>query len=120
MRAALQRLLSSTSSKYNVNKGSYFSPEVSKAISKILGPNSEPDESTIIQKTWSSFTSKEKRFVELAPSSDKPYSEIANEMGVSIKTIDNYRETTFTAFKVNSRLGLALFVFKNKIGNSKF
>jgi DNA-binding CsgD family transcriptional regulator len=46
---------------------------------------------------------------------DKSYKEIADEMGVSPRTIDGYRDALFQKLNVNSRVGLAVYAFRNDI-----
>lgn len=47
--------------------------------------------------------------------SDMTYKEIADEMHISVRTIDAYRETFFERFKTKSRIGLAMFAIKNDL-----
>lgn len=46
---------------------------------------------------------------------EKTYKEIAQEMFLSPKTIDGYRENLFEKLNVKSRVGMVLFAIKNKI-----
>ena len=57
---------------------------------------------------------KEIQFLKLA-CTEKTYKEIAQEMHLSPKTIDGYRESLFEKLDVKSRVGLVLFAIKNKI-----
>jgi DNA-binding CsgD family transcriptional regulator len=43
------------------------------------------------------------------------YKEIADQMCVSPRTIDGYRENLFMKLEVKSRVGLVLFAIKNGI-----
>lgn len=63
---------------------------------------------------WLSLSEKEKTFVKHT-CSEMTYHEIAGEMGLSVKTIDGYRDNLFTRFKVRSRVGLVLYAIKNEI-----
>lgn len=45
------------------------------------------------------------------------YKEIADEMCLSPKTIDGYRENLFTKLEIKTRIGLVLYAIKNKIVN---
>lgn len=54
---------------------------------------------------------REKRFVQLA-CSDATYVEIAAQMFLSPKTIDNYRESVFEKLNIKSRVALALYAAK--------
>ena len=47
--------------------------------------------------------------------SEKTYKEIANEMEVTIRTVDGYRESLFYKLNIKSRIGLVLFAFKTGV-----
>jgi two-component system invasion response regulator UvrY len=57
---------------------------------------------------------KELTFLRLA-CTEKSYKEIADEMSQSPRTIDGYRDALFTKLKVNTRVGLVVYAFKNNI-----
>jgi DNA-binding NarL/FixJ family response regulator len=57
---------------------------------------------------------RELEFIKLA-CTELTYKEIANEMCLSPKTIDGYRENLFLKLEVKTRIGLVLFAIKNKI-----
>jgi two-component system, NarL family, invasion response regulator UvrY len=63
---------------------------------------------------WLSLSDKEKTFVKHT-CSELTYNQIAGEMGLSVKTIDGYRDNLFTRFNVKSRVGLVLYALKNEI-----
>jgi DNA-binding NarL/FixJ family response regulator len=63
---------------------------------------------------WLSLTEREKTFVKHT-CSELTYTEIASQMGLSVKTIDGYRDNLFTRFNVRSRVGLVLYALKNNI-----
>ena len=46
---------------------------------------------------------------------EKTYKEIADEMCLSPKTIDGYREQLFCKLEIKTRIGLVLYAIKNKI-----
>lgn len=48
---------------------------------------------------------------------DKTYKEIADEMCLSPRTIDTYRDNLFKKLDVKTRVGLAIFAIKNSIVN---
>ncbi|CAM3951274.1 MULTISPECIES: response regulator transcription factor [Flavobacterium] len=48
---------------------------------------------------------------------EKTYKEIADEMCLSPKTIDGYREHLFAKLEIRTRIGLVLYAIKNKIVN---
>lgn len=48
--------------------------------------------------------------------SDRTYKEIAREMGgISVKTLDHYREGLFSKLNVRSRVGLVMYALENGI-----
>jgi len=55
-------------------------------------------------------------FLKLA-SSEMTYKEIAKQMYISPRTIDNYRDSLFDKLNVKSRVGLAMYAIKNGIIN---
>lgn len=57
---------------------------------------------------------KEMLFLKMA-CTEKTYKEIADEMHLSPKTIDGYRESLFEKLEVKSRVGLVLYAIKNNI-----
>ena len=54
---------------------------------------------------------RERRFLQLA-CSELTYVQIADQMCVSPRTVDGYRETLFDRFQVKSRVGLALWAVR--------
>lgn len=57
---------------------------------------------------------KELEFLKLA-CSEMTYKQIADEMYLSPKTVENYREALFDKLNVKSRIGLVLYAIKEKI-----
>ena len=47
--------------------------------------------------------------------SEKNYQQIADEMFVSERTVDGYRESLFKKFSVTNRVGLVLYAIKNQL-----
>ena len=47
--------------------------------------------------------------------SEKNYQQIANEMFVSERTVDGYRESLFKKFNVTNRVGLVLYAIRNQL-----
>lgn len=60
----------------------------------------------------SQLTPKEIIFLKLA-CSEKTYKEIAEEMNISPRTVDGYRDELFKKLNVLSRVGLVIFAIKN-------
>jgi len=56
----------------------------------------------------------ELEFLKLA-STDLTYKEIASQMNISPRTVDNYRDTLFFKLNVKSRVGLAIYAIKSGI-----
>jgi DNA-binding NarL/FixJ family response regulator len=57
---------------------------------------------------------REIEFLKLA-STEMTYKQIANQMHLSPRTIDGYRDALFEKLNVKSRIGLVLFAIKNGI-----
>lgn len=57
---------------------------------------------------------KELEFLRLA-CSELTYKEIAEQMHISERTVDSYREHLFAKFNIKSRVGLVLFAVRNKL-----
>ncbi|CAM4017700.1 response regulator transcription factor [Gillisia limnaea] len=66
------------------------------------------------QKTFKNFSQREIEFINLA-CSERTYKQVADEMNLSPKTIDGYREALFQKLELKSRVGLVLFAVKNKM-----
>lgn len=62
----------------------------------------------------SAVTSKELEFLKLA-GSDLTYKQIAQQMRLSERTIDGYREALFDKFKVKSRVGMVLEALRKNL-----
>lgn len=60
------------------------------------------------------FTTRETEFITLS-TLDLTYKEIADKMNLSIKTVENYRDSLFTKLNIRSRVALAVYALKNGI-----
>ncbi len=49
--------------------------------------------------------------------SEQTYKEIAEQMCVSVRTVDNYRDALFAKLNIRSRTGLVLYCIKNNLVN---
>ena len=87
-----------------IEKGFYFT----ELVSSILINRIDNDSKKIILKE------KELIFLKLA-CTEKTYKEIADQMCLSPKTIDGYREVLFEKLEIKTRIGLVLYAIKNKI-----
>ncbi|TVZ25292.1 LuxR family two component transcriptional regulator [Gillisia sp. Hel_I_86] len=65
-------------------------------------------------KKYGDLSTREMEFLNYA-CSEKTYKEVAEEMNLSPKTIDGYRESLFSKLRVKSRVGMVLFAVKNGI-----
>ena len=91
-----------------LNGGLYYSGFVSEVISKVGDPLA--DKST----TVSRYKDSEQHFLQLI-CTDKTYHQIANDLHLSPKTIDGYRDRFFKEFNVKSRTSLAVYLIKHGI-----
>ncbi len=82
--------------------GYYFSEEIVEVMDH---PSS---------KNYGDLSKREMEFLSHA-CSEKTYKEVADEMNLSPKTIDGYRESLFSKLQVKSRVGMVLFAVKNEI-----
>jgi DNA-binding NarL/FixJ family response regulator len=87
-------------------KGTYINEMVS---GKLLRSVSDKDE-------LPDLTKKELEFLKLC-CSELTYKEIADQMFVSPRTVDNYRESLFLKLNLKSRSGLVLYAIQNSIFN---
>lgn len=60
------------------------------------------------------LTSRELEFIKLCVS-EYTYKEIADQMKIAVRSVDNYREQLFEKLSIKSRVGLVLFAIKNKL-----
>jgi two-component system invasion response regulator UvrY len=93
-------------------KGRYFTDFLTgKLIDAVNNDGEEDDNSNPI---WSQLAEHERQFISLA-CTDMTYEEVAKKMFVSPKTVDGYRHSIFTRFKIKNRVGLVLFAIRNKL-----
>ena len=60
------------------------------------------------------LNSREIEFLKLS-SSELTYKEIADQMCISVRTVDGYRDQLFEKLQIKSRVGLVLYAIKNKL-----
>lgn len=82
--------------------GTYFQGQYSKFSSKTIHE---------LKTRIPNITDKQMKFLALCPTK-MHYNEIAQELGLSIRTIHSYRDTLFRKFDVNTRIELALFAIR--------
>ncbi len=95
-----------------VEQGYYYANSTSGKIAALFKKSSSA-QSTLEKNT---LTETEIAFLKLA-SSDMTYKEIAMQLGLSTRVVDNYREALFEKLGVRSRVGLAIYAIKNGIVN---
>lgn len=91
-----------------VDKNFYLSDYVSEKLVSGLNFDSDKDEKEIV------LNEKEREFLRLT-CSELSYKEIAAQMFLSVRTIDDYRASLFNRLKVHSRVGLVMYAIKNGI-----
>ncbi len=89
-----------------IDKGYYHSEKVAAALLHSLH--------SVDKKEAPVFRENELIFMKLA-CSEKTYKEIADEMHLSPKTIDGYRQELFNKLEIKNRVGLVLYALKNGI-----
>jgi DNA-binding NarL/FixJ family response regulator len=91
-----------------VDKNFYLSDFVSEKLVSGLNFDSEREEKEVV------LNEKEREFLRLT-CSELSYKEIAAQMFLSVRTIDDYRASLFNRLKVHSRVGLVMYAIKNGI-----
>lgn len=89
-----------------LSNGFYHNDLVSSAL--LNSVNAKP------QKPHEALKDQEIRFLKLV-CTEKTYKEIADEMSLSPKTIDGYRQVLFDKLNIKSRVGLVLYAMHQKI-----
>lgn len=84
-------------------KGFYYNELI---IPKMKPKDEETDDPRIM------FSEQELNFMNLA-CTEKNHKQIAEEMHISPRTVDGYRDSLFKKLNVNTRLGIALYAIKN-------
>lgn len=89
-----------------LTKGFYFSERITNTILDSIDKKEATSELRL--------RDREMEFLKLA-CTERTYKEIAQDMFLSPKTIDGYREVLFDKLEVKSRIGLVLYAIKHKI-----
>lgn len=87
-------------------KGFYYSELVTQHLVKAVAGNSGA--------AINNISEREMQFIQLA-CSEFTYKEIADQMNLSMRTIDGYRESLFQKLNVKSRVGLVMYAIANKL-----
>jgi two-component system, NarL family, invasion response regulator UvrY len=91
-----------------VDKNFYLSDYVSEKLVSGLNFDSDKDDKEIV------LNEKEREFLRLT-CSELSYKEIAAQMFLSVRTIDDYRASLFNRLNVHSRVGLVMYAIRNGI-----
>lgn len=93
-----------------INTGYYHNEMLSKALT--TNANTKTTKEKIVEQV----TEREKQFLILVCAPEElTYEQIADNMGVSRRTVDGYREALFDKFEIRSKTGLVLFALKYNI-----
>ena len=85
------------------DKGFYYSPEIPEQFFK------KAKSSSLLK-----ITTREMEFLNLC-CSDLGYKSIADQMGISVRTIESYRDSLYDKLHVKSRMGLMIYALKTGI-----
>lgn len=91
------------------NDGFYFNNLIKNKVFQYLSRNPGPESSEKDQ--FVHLTEREITYLTLA-CSERTHREIAEEMNVSIRTVDSYRDAIYEKTGVSSRVGLVLFAIR--------
>lgn len=92
------------------NDGYFYSHQTTAKLGSLFEKSSDNHQSV----DKSLLTEKEIKFIKYA-CSELTYKEIAMEMKLTPRIIDNYRDSLFDKLNVKSRVGLALYAIKNGV-----
>jgi two-component system, NarL family, invasion response regulator UvrY len=95
-------------------KGFYYTDKVAGVMADALqsGDTGEKTAEEENSKVWEGLSENEREFVKLS-CTELTYSQIADKMSLSVKTIEGYRENLFARFKLKNRVSLAMFAVRN-------
>jgi len=85
-------------------------------LTKALAANYKPKQIDARVEIIGKLTPRELEFLRLVcDESEYTYEQMTSKMGVSVRTIDGYREALFEKFSLKSKTGLVLFALKNRL-----
>jgi DNA-binding NarL/FixJ family response regulator len=93
---------------HDVYEKGYYYNEVVTPRMKLKGSDKEETEKVQM------FNEGELVFLRWA-CTEKTYKEIADEMGVSVRTVDGYRDALFQKLSITTRVGLAMYAIKHEL-----
>ncbi len=103
LRAAIEDILRS---------GYHHNDLLTKALAADDKPKPEDARAGILKQ----LTPRELEFLRLVcDEAEYTYEQMTSKMGVSVRTIDGYRESLFEKFSIKSKTGLVLFALKNRL-----
>ena len=74
------------------------------------------DNNQVAKKTEIDITKREYEFLTMVcDENEYTYDQMAQKMGLSVKSLENYRVSLFEKFDIKSKVGLVLFSFKNRL-----
>jgi len=97
-----------------LQKGFYFNDQVSTKIANSI--YNITDDSINQLEPEPTLTQKEMEFLLLSVT-EKTYKQIADEMEISPRTVDSFRDSVFNKLKIKSRVGLVIYAIKNGLVN---
>ena len=98
-----------------VNKGFYYTDFITgKLVHSLQIGTSGQEDGTRKSLSWEMLNSKERTFLTYC-CADLTYSQIAEKMYASIRTIEGYRTALCEKLQVKSRVGLVLYAIKNGV-----
>jgi two-component system, NarL family, invasion response regulator UvrY len=96
-----------------LTRGYYYSDMLT---GKIINAVHKMDDDDLDKSGHAQINEREREFLRLS-ASELTYKEIAEQMHVSPRTVDGYRDDLFEKLSIKSRVGLVLYAIKNKIIN---
>jgi two-component system invasion response regulator UvrY len=94
-----------------IHKGFYYSEMVTGKLIHAINSLDEPDQ---VMHHFLGLNDRETAFLKLV-CTELTYKEIADQMCLSPRTIDGYRDSLFEKLKVKTRVGLVLYAIRNGI-----
>ncbi|RYG02990.1 MAG: response regulator transcription factor, partial [Chitinophagaceae bacterium] len=95
-----------------VSEGKYYYPQF--VTEHMMKQFQKSDAEVGLNNSKSELNTRELEFLKYI-ATELTYKEIAEEMSVSVRTVDNYRDSLFEKLQVKSRVGLALYAVKNQL-----
>lgn len=92
-----------------MEKGYYYTDFITGKLIHSIQNENNPG---IRSNTLLSLNDREKEFMQLACTTEMTYTEIADKMSLSPKTLDHYRTDLFERLEVKSRVGMMLYAIK--------